>query len=392
MQYCKTITLRTKKLKNGMLSYYLDYYPGLRDPQTMKVIRHEFIKIYAYQSPKTKEEVLFNKEMYRKAEVVRCRRYEEVVSEKLGILDDRRMKGDFLEYYRKIMRGKNPKWNFVYAHFEHFVHNKCRFEEVTVELCNKFREYLISAKGLKTGEPLKVNSIAGYWSTFRAILNIAYRDRLIRENVNDYLDRINTVPTRRESLSVEEIKKLYNTPCEYEVLRRAAIFSCLTGLRRSDILALKWNNIQEYADGGHYLDFISVKTKVNNLIPISDEAFMLLGKKKSGPVFEGLKVDMTNKPMKEWLKSAGINKHITFHCFRHTYASLQIELGTDAYTVQKLLAHKTIGTTEIYTRHADPKRREAANKICLGLLKPQKKEKEVEKRKIGRPRKQETNK
>jgi integrase len=73
--------------------------------------------------------------------------------------------------------------------------------------------------------------------------------------------------------------------------------------------------------------------------------------------------------VKEWIKQAGITQKITFHCFRHTYASLQIELGTDRYTVQKLLAHRSIGTTEIYTRHADPKKREAADKICLGMLK-----------------------
>ena len=213
----------------------------------------------------------------------------------------------------------------------------------------------------------------------------------VTQNVNDYLDRINTVATRRESLTVEEIRKLYETPCEYDVLRRASIFSCLTGLRRSDIMALTWNNVQEYTDGGHYLDFISVKTQADNLIPISEEAYMLLGEKKDGLIFEGFKREMTNHPLKDWITSAGIKKHITFHCFRHTYASLQIEMGTDAFTVQKLLAHKTIGTTEIYTRHADPKRREAADKICLGLLNLKTKTKVVEKKKVGRPRKEKPN-
>lgn len=118
---------------------------------------------------------------------------------------------------------------------------------------------------------------------------------------------------------------------------------------------------------------------------------MLLGEKKDGVIFEGFKREMTNHPLKDWISSAGIKKHITFHCFRHTYASLQIEMGTDAFTVQKLLAHKTIGTTEIYTRHADPKRREAADKICLGLLNLKTKTKVVEKKKGGRPRKQKPN-
>ena len=82
MQICKTVTLRTKKLKNGMLSYYLDYYPGLRDNITMKIVRHEFIGIYIYPDPKTKEEILYNKEMAKKAEVIRCRRYEEPTTAK----------------------------------------------------------------------------------------------------------------------------------------------------------------------------------------------------------------------------------------------------------------------------------------------------------------------
>jgi integrase len=77
---------------------------------------------------------------------------------------------------------------------------------------------------------------------------------------------------------------------------------------------------------------------------------------------------MTNAPLKKWLKDAGINKHITFHCFRHTFASLQVELGTDIYTVQDLLAHKNVSTTQIYARHNDPKKREAAQKIKLSVV------------------------
>lgn len=289
MQYCKTVTLRTKKLKNGMLSYYLDYYPGYRNDLTMKVIRHEFIGIYIYQQPKNREEQEFNKEMARKAEVVRCRRYEDIVNQRFGLTDGRRLRSDFLEYYRRVLKEKNQKWQFVYAHFEKFVHGKCRCDEVGVTLCRRFHDYLLSAKSLANGHPLARNSVAGYWSTFRGFLSVAYRDRMIRENVNDFLDRINTVPTTRESLTIEEVRMLFDTPCKIDVLRRAAIFSCLTGLRRSDIMALTWNNVKQYADGGYYLDFIAVKTREQNLIPISDEARMILGEKCSGLIFAGLK-------------------------------------------------------------------------------------------------------
>jgi integrase len=137
-------------------------------------------------------------------------------------------------------------------------------------------------------------------------------------------------------------------------------------MRRSDIINLKWENIKEYADGGKYVEFYAQKTKVRNMIPISDEAYKLIsqGRKTiNGHVFEGFEIIMAQHPLKDWLKKAGIKKRITFHSFRHTFASLQVELGTDLYTVQQLLAHKSVTTTQIYACHADPKRRETASRI-----------------------------
>lgn len=68
--------------------------------------------------------------------------------------------------------------------------------------------------------------------------------------------------------------------------------------------------------------------------------------------------------------------YILFHCFRHTYASLQLELGTDIYTVQHLLNHKNVSTTQIYASHADPKTREAADRIRLTNVKMEMQENE----------------
>lgn len=64
-----------------------------------------------------------------------------------------------------------------------------------------------------------------------------------------------------------------------------------------------------------------------------------------------------------------------FHCGRHTFASLQVELGTDLYTVMQLLAHKSVTTTQIYACHADPKRRETATRISSKVLGKEKKAK-----------------
>ena len=143
----------------------------------------------------------------------------------------------------------------------------------------------------------------------------------------------------------------------------------MTGLRRSDIINLKWSNIKKYADGGRYIEFVSQKTKQKNFVPIMQETYDFIGPKGSGEVFEGFTQVMTQRPLKEWIQAAGINKNITFHSFRHTFASLQLELGTDIYTVQQLLAHRNVSTTQIYAQHANPKSREAAQRITLSLLK-----------------------
>lgn len=113
MSECKTVTLRTRPLKNGMLSFYLDYYPGYRDQETMKTIRHEGLNIYIYANPKNQRERDFNATMSEKAEAIRCRRFEAIVNERYDFFDKRKYKADFLEYYRNIIRKskfpQNPK-------------------------------------------------------------------------------------------------------------------------------------------------------------------------------------------------------------------------------------------------------------------------------------------
>lgn len=124
MHECKTVTLRTRPLKGRMLSFYLDYYPGYRDKETMKVIRHETLGIYLYADPKNKREQNFNEVMTEKAEAIRCRRFESVVNERYDFFDKYKLKADFLEYFRSQLRKHDPKWEFVYLHFRNFVHRK----------------------------------------------------------------------------------------------------------------------------------------------------------------------------------------------------------------------------------------------------------------------------
>ena len=194
---CKTVTLRMRPIKKGtQQSFYLDYYPGYRDESTMKVQRHETIGIYIFTRPKNQRERDYNERMTEKAEAIRCRRYESIVNERYDFFDREKEKASFLAWFKKKADAKNVKWQNVYKHFEKFCEGKCTFGEINVDLCNRFKEYLYNAsQTIHTDQKLHVNTISGYWSTFRAALHTAYREHRIKDNPNGFLDKIDTIPT-----------------------------------------------------------------------------------------------------------------------------------------------------------------------------------------------------
>lgn len=141
--------------------------------------------------------------------------------------------------------------------------------------------------------------------------------------------------TRREYLTTDELNQLVATPCDNDILKRAALFSALTGLRHCDIQKMQWKEIQTIGNQTR-LNFTQQKTKGVEYMPISKQAFQLCGipRKPTDLVFENLP-DISNLtyPLRKWLQNAGIIQKITFHCFRHTFATLQLGGGIDIYTV-----------------------------------------------------------
>jgi len=171
--------------------------------------------------------------------------------------------------------------------------------------------------------------------------------------------------TQREYLTFSELKSLSNADCKYPILKRAFIFSCLTGLRWSDVNKLIWSEVRD-EDDQYRVVFRQKKTDGVEYLYISKEARELLGERaaNSDRVFTGLKYSAVyNTEILRWCMRAGITKHITFHSSRHTNAVLLLENGADIYTVQKRLGHKEIKTTEIYAKIIDKKMKEAAEII-----------------------------
>lgn len=198
----------------------------------------------------------------------------------------------------------------------------------------------------------------------------AYKDGYLQTDLNAKIEPVKQADTRREVLTIEELNSLVKTECKNPLLKRAALFSALTGLRHSDVIKLVWDEIEYINNEGYILKITTQKTKSVENIPISEQAFNLLGERKepTKKVFEGLKYSAyENKLLYQWIEAAGITKDIKFHCFRHTYAVLQLSKGTQITTLQKLLTHKDLKTTMIYAKVLDQTKREATEKIKLDM-------------------------
>jgi integrase len=132
---------------------------------------------------------------------------------------------------------------------------------------------------------------------------------------------------------------------------------------------MKWSEIQE-TNGQFTLKYIIQKTNKYDELPISAQAVQLCGERKEPDklIFEGLVYSAyANKALAQWLGTAGITRNVTFHCFRHTFATLQLASGTQITTIQKMLAHKSLNTTLVYAKTLEEAKREAAEKIKLNI-------------------------
>lgn len=200
-----------------------------------------------------------------------------------------------------------------------------------------------------------------YVRALKRILGAAKAEGIIKDNPVDGLRFTSTSrKSSKQRLFTPEIKLLYSHPCQSPEVKRAFLFSVLTGLRHSDVYRLKWGQIHT-----DHINFSQKKTGATNQIPLNDSAIKLLGKKKDPGtlVFKIPQIHRTNAIIKAWVKDAGINKHITYHCARHSFVSLLADLDINQKTVSELAGHASTQETERYTHVTDSMKRKAVNKL-----------------------------
>ncbi|EGQ9125426.1 site-specific integrase [Vibrio parahaemolyticus] len=352
----------SKGLQQLRLVYYYGVVEG-EDGKKRAKRDYEPLELYLYENPKTQAERQHNKEMLRQAEASRSARLVESHSNKFQLEDRVKLASSFYEYYDKLTASKESGsssnysiWISAGKHLRSY-HGRAEltFEELDKKFLEGFRKYLLEEPLTKSKSKLAKNTASSYFNKVRAALNEAYREGIIRDNPVQRVKSVKAENTQRTYLTLDEVRAMTKAECRYDVLKRAFLFSCTTGLRWSDIQKLTWKEIEEFQNGHYRIIFKQTKllNAGNSLVylDLPDSAVKLMGERqdKAERVFKGLKYSSyTNVALLHWAMLAGVQKHVTFHVGRHTFAVAQLNRGVDIYSLSRLLGHSELRTTEIY--------------------------------------------
>ena len=365
----EVVRVRTKKLANGNESIYLDIYLDGRR-------KYEYLKLYLLPGRENKTK---NKETLAFANAIKAKRIVEIQNGRFGFENGKKTNLTLMEWMeetRKIKIEKGKSYAYVKTtritinHLSRYLNGKkIKLSDVDKKFIKGFISYLKKCKTNK-GTLMTEHSVYLYFETLLTAFNMAMKMDLIDKNpCLDIFpeDRPKQKSSVREYLTLDEVKTLIDTPCDDMRVKRIFLFSCFTGLRFVDIKNLKWKDIIKVDEGVYQIELVQQKTKQLVVIPLTENAMRWLpereDKGEKDNVFQVPFICIAYPHLHEWTKKAGINKNVTYHVGRHTYATLLLYYGADLYTVSKLLGHTNVKTTQIYAKVMDESKRKAVNLI-----------------------------
>lgn len=319
------VYLRKRPRRNGTIALYLDI---CRDGRRT----NEYLKLYLVPEL-TRGDKQKNKETLQLAEAIRAKRVVEIQSKDFGIDVQAHEEAMFIDVMRKIIERKEgttkTSWQNCLAHILKYEPNEhITFAEITPQWVRGFRDYLDNEAmqwAIDTRKrdieprPISQGTKALMFQKLCTVFNTAMREGIIRTNPATGIERFKEPESDREFLTVDEIRRLRKTPPPDEHLAQAFFFSCLTGLRWSDIVKLRWSEVHEWHNGTRIV-FTQQKTGGLEYLDLNTQAAAMLGErgKPAERVFPQLgPIQAARIRIAAWVRSAGIDKHITFHLARH---------------------------------------------------------------------------
>ena len=344
-----SVILRKRKLAKGGFSLWLDYYKeGLRTNETLKAKNGKPLKLTGNKK--------FDYEVLALAESIREEREKQIsngVSIKV-IKRNNNLKEIIYLYLEKFNNSNTlSSAKYLFDVFIEFVGVGANIRNISKEQANDFIEYIQQRK-------VKNTTINHYITYFNTFFNWCIEKEYISNNPFNHIKKFKKQSTKREYLTIEEIRE-FSKVDKYHNTKNAFIFSCFTGLRMIDVKNLQWKDIR-----GNVIYKKIQKTGNYETIPINETAMKILNdrNKDNDFIFDLPKQRRTIEyQLKAICNIAGIEKHITYHCSRHTFATILLSNGVDIYTTSKLLGHSSVSMTEIYSNLINANKVKAINSI-----------------------------
>jgi site-specific recombinase XerD len=355
-----SVTLRKRKNGDGSTSLLLDiYHNGQRT--------YEFLKSLKLSKAANILDRQKNRENMQLAEKIATKRAQELSANDYSIITDTGKNTIVAEWMQTFIDkyDKKDKRNMQGAlnRFKDFLIEKklsgLTFARLTGDLIRTFQDYL-RARSIGEGA-------SSYFNRFKKMVKAAYRAKLLQTNPAAEVPTRQGRAKRRDTLTMEEIKRLNDTPTESDQVKRAFLFTCMTGLAWIDVKLLKWKNISE---GVMTINRKKLSEEADAVtINLNDAAIKLIGNhgRKDELVFDLPTANGCNKTLKAWVKRAGIKKKITWHNGRHSFGTNLIYLGVDVIVASSLLGHSTLKHTQRYVKAANELKQRATDKINIDL-------------------------
>jgi site-specific recombinase XerD len=380
--------LQQNTLADGRISLYLDYYLGYSqhvDEGIGKIkIKHnrrkEALNLYLIGQPRTQPERQKNKETLELAAKIREEREQELKENKHGYRLKKERSINFLDYYQfyidhytkkdvRNIRGALERFKAFLAEKYPTLQQYIKPNQINKDMIKNFVEYLERhSKGVGAWS---------YYQRFKKVVNYATEHGIFTKNpCTGIACKVDDTTLRKDVLSLEEIELLIATgyPEQNKEVKRAFIFCLYTGLRFCDVVNLRYANV-DYSN--KMLKFEQSKTKGHSaasgvIIPLNAGLLSLIGtpplNDEGAPMTDSAIFTLPShtacsKALKYWIQRAGITKHITWHCGRHSFAVNILNNGANIKTVASLLGHSGLKHTEKYTRAVDTLKEAAINSL-----------------------------
>lgn len=367
------VRLRFNKLKNGNTSIYLDiYYNGRRN--------YQFLKLYLVPETDISSKIQ-NSNTLAQANAIKAEKILELTNKVAGITDRsykaKMLFTDWMKLYRKDVETRGTAsaltWiDRVIAEIEEY-DGSITLAEIDRDYIHGFLERLLNRKALtRDHASLAKNTVFLYLSYIRAALNYAVKENLLNASPFKGIKKnmLSGSETKREYLTVEEVKRLIATPCRRQDMKAAFLFSCFCGLRIMDIKNLCWKHLSKNGEKWQ-VEIRQYKTGVLLYLPLNMSARKWMPEQGDAspddPIFPKLSI-WYKHVLSDWAKDAGISKKFSFHVARHTFATLALTAGVDIYTTSQLLGHTTIRHTQRYAKIINSKKNNAVSLLDDAFL------------------------